>query len=385
MTHTNSRYGTARYGDSIYGVNYADLELPGTRWDLIAMTPESEALGDLVGATSKKFVFRLDEPSTVEWSMSGDDPGAAVCDELSTDVEAWRNGVRLFRGRVGATSDEVGPDEHRVSFSAVDYRGLLNRRIVWATTTFLGADQSTIGWQLIAEAQALTGGAMGITDGAADTGVTRNRTYEAGKNVGEAITELSKVIDGFEWDISPEREFRVWYPERGVASDFVAVWGDTITALSRQVDPSQYANAIRFSGADGVTPTTRTAPDLDSGLYPGRFELQAGDTDITNTTTLGEKADAELAERAVIRPSYTVTLAPGVWDGPATFWLGDLCRLVVRRGRLDVDTEARVHEIAVTDDGDGGETVEVTFGRPPSSFLRRVTRDAARLDRLERR
>jgi hypothetical protein len=389
MAHASGRYGTALYGDSLYGVNYGEIGLPGVRWDLIALSPQGEALSDLIGATSKKFTFRLNEPSSVEWAMAGDDPGAAVVDELTTDVEAWRNGVRLFRGRVGPSGDEVGPTDHRVAFSAADYRAMLDRRIIWADATYTGIDQSAIAWDLIADAQLI--GGMGITNASTATGVTRDRTYEAGKNLGEAIQQLSEVIGGFDWDISPEMGFRTWYPRRGIEADFVAVWGDTVSQVSRQLDPSGYANAIRFSGADGVTPTTRQVADLyePSGevnpIYPGRFDAQEGDTDITTTAALGEKADAALAERGVIRPSYKVTLMPGVWDGPATFWLGDICRLIVRRGRLDVDTEARVHEITVTDDGNGGETVEVTFDRAPASVLKRITRDAARLDRLERR
>jgi hypothetical protein len=380
----SGRYGTAVYGGSIYGVNYAELDLPGTRWDLIAMTPSGEALGDLIGAKAKTFTFRLNEPSTVEWSMPGTDPGAPLVDELSTDVEAWRNGVRLLRARVGASSDEIGADSHECRFSAVSYRGLLYRRTVWTETTFSADDQADIAWDLIAATQALTGGDLRITNASTSTGVNRDRTYEAGKNLGEAIQELSDVDGGFDWEISPELEFKVWYPGRGVARDFAAVWGDTVAGVRRQLDPSQYANAIRFSGADGVTPTTRTLAGL-ADRVEGRFEAQSGDTDISTTTGLGEKADWELSERSVIRPSYTVTLRSGVWDGPATLWLGDVCRLVVFRGRLAVDTEARVHEIKVTTDGNGGEVVEVTFDRPRASFVRRASRDASRIDRLERR
>jgi hypothetical protein len=380
----SGRYGTALYGDAIYGVNFAELDLPGIRWDLIAMTPSGEALGDLIGAKGRKFTFRLNEPSTVEWSMPGMDPGAPLVDELSTDVEAWRNGVRLMRARVGASSDDINADDCTVGFSALDYRALLNRRILWADTTYTGIDQAAIAWDLIADSQALTAGNLAITDATTATGITRDRTYEAGKNLGEAIQQLSEVDGGFDWEISPELELKVWYPARGVTRDFAAVWGDTVTSVRRQVDPSQYANAIRFSGAEGVTATTRSVDALADRIE-GRFEAQSGDTDISTTTALGEKADWELSERSVIRPSYTVKLKPGAWDGPATLWLGDTCRLVVRRGRLDVDTEARVHEIAVAAGDDGGEEVEVTFDRPRASFVRRASRDSSRIDRLERR
>lgn len=361
---------------------------PPVRWDLIAILPTGEPIVDLRGASSRRATFRLTEPSGIDWKMDGLDPAAAAVDELATDVLVYRNGEKLLRARAGATGDTLGNDAHDVDFTALDYRALIARRTVWpgSSAVFTATEQAAIAWELIADTQALTGGDAGVTRGFGRvTGISRDRTYEVGKKLGEALDQLARVDGGFDWEIDPELAFNVHYPARGTFKDFVAHYGATVSAVKRQVDPSEYANAIRHSGAEGgPTPVTRTVADLAT-RREGRWEDQVGDTDVTVASTLAEKADWYLSERSVIRPSYTATLAPGVWAGPSTLWLGDTCRLVIRSGRLDVNTMARVFELSVTIGDDGGETVEVTFDRPRSSFIRKASKDAARIDQLERR
>ena len=357
------------------------------RWTLVAFLPNGTALSELTDASDRKITARLSDPSTIEWSMRGTDPAAAVIDELATDVIAYRDNVPVIRGRVGPSADDLSGDSHRVTFAAPDYRSLLGRRTVWAgsTNAYLSTDQATIAMDLIADSQALVGGNLGISQGATTlTGRLRDRAYEEGKSLGEAIDQLADVVDGFDWDIGVSLTFDLYYPRRGRPKDFVAHWGSTVTSLRRSVDPSGYANAVRVSGATGTTAVSSAVADLAS-RPEGRWEAQVGYTDVSNQSTVAEKAAYELAERSVIRPSYTATLRPGVWQGPGALWLGDECRLVVRSGRLDVNTTVRVHEVAVSADDDGNETVDVTFDRPRSSFVRRVTDAERQVVNLERR
>ena len=85
-----------------------------------------------------------------------------------------------------------------------------------------------------------------------------------------------------------------------------------------------------------------------------------------------------------IRPAYRVTLVPGRWD-PALMWLGDAVRLLVRSGRLDVDTVLRIFGLVVELDENEVETVQLDLGAHPPALVDRLNDTAARLDRLERR
>lgn len=354
-------------------------------WTIEAGTTAGVRATDLLAATDRRFSFRLSAPSTVDFALAGDDPGLAHIVELASDLWISRDSTLLLRARVGPTADALDADRHKVTVSAVDYRGVLAGRLVWpgSTTSFTAVDQASIAWQLIADTQALTGGGLGITNASSATGRTRDRDYEVGKRLSEAIDQLGAVIDGFDWDIDPDLAFQLYYPQRGTARDLAIVWGDTASQVDRKVDTSDYATALRCSGADSLTPVTRVAAGIATAPE-GRWETQIGDSDIAKAVTLGDKADAALLERSVILPAYTATLRAGVWS-PSTLWLGDTCRVVVRSGRLDVDTTARVVQIDVSVDDNGAETVKVTFDRTPADLSRVLAGMRGRLTDLERR
>ena len=83
-------------------------------------------------------------------------------------------------------------------------------------------------------------------------------------------------------------------------------------------------------------------------------------------------------------PAYTLTLSAGRW-APADAWLGDTVRLIVKSGRLDVDTEARITAASITIDDNGRETVAPTAGLPPPDVGETLGRTDRRLSRLEAR
>lgn len=367
-------------------------------WKFILATVTGATICELDGARSRKVTWRRDGPADASWSMDGratilsDIPVAADVEELLTDLLVYRGKRLMFRGRVGASSDEIDEDSHTVSFAANDYREMLYRRQVSVippavSKTYSSVDQSGIAWDLVYDTTQLTGGnVMGITRGSGQTtGVIRNRTYESGKNLGEALTELGQVINGFEWEIDPQLKFNVFYPQRGEVKDFVAEYGSTVRRVSRGVDPSEYANVVRGIGDPATTtPIIRVAADLATRIE-GRFETQLADQDIKAQGTLTERADQVLERSDTIVPSYTCTLAPGVWD-PETLWIGDTSKLVIRSGRLDVVTTERIEEISVAISDEGTEEVAVTYGRARrDSLARRLRSLGARLNNIERR
>src|SRR5262249_6561565 len=81
---------------------------------------------------------------------------------------------------------------------------------------------------------------------AALSGQLRDRTYTGGSVVGSLISDLSAVINGFDFDIQPAADvdgidhLRVWYPSRGVSrNDLALVYGSTVSALTRSVASSE--------------------------------------------------------------------------------------------------------------------------------------------------
>lgn len=313
--------------------------------------------------------------------MNGLDPQAAEIAELSTDLVVWRDSTRYFRGRLGPSGDDLDGTKHTASFTANDYRGMLARRIIWpgSTVAFSQVEQTTIAWTLINDSQTL--GSWGITkgDGVGGTNVKRDRNYDVGSVIGQMLDELGRVDSGYEWEVDANLAFNVWRQRGSPIADPV-VYGRDITGVKRTVDTSKFANAVRYSGADGVTPATA----VQTPGPEGRWEIQVGDTSLQEAATVAAKATWELAVDAVVTPSYTVTMAPGWW-APTRVWLGDTIRLIVKSGRLNVDITDRVTQIEVDLDDNGKETVTLTIGRPPVTLGTVLTDYRKRLQTIERR
>lgn len=341
------------------------------------------AIAELTAARSRRLDFALDESAKASWAMPGRHPQTRLVDELETDILVSRDGVALFRGRTNASEDTLSANVHTTTFAATDYRGMLYRRIAWpgSTVTFAAVDQAQIAAQLIRDAET-RGPPLGIsTSGPINTAVLRDRTYDVGANVGELIANLGRVQNGFDWDVSPDLRFRVWWPARGTQTvTFTAEYGRTVTDVRRTIASGEFANALRFSGDDGVPAVTRVITPGNEG----RWEDQQGDTDLTTTKALNETADGAIVRASNLEPSYQLTLTPGIWS-PGLVWLGDLVRIVIRSGRLDVNTTSRVVAVSIDLGEDGQETVQLQVARYRWRLTDRLADYQYRLDRLERR
>lgn len=346
-------------------------------WKLLLSDPPDpttgaprDILGEWVDVWGLSVSWDLKGPATAQWKSYGDDPGALQAVETATDALIYRDDKLVFRGRLGPSSDVIDQDDHKVSWSAVDYRGLLDRRVVYGFLgtglSFTNVEQTEIAWALIYSAQEFTSGwvvvpeqgNMGITEATTPTGRRRDRTYVAGKHIGEAITQLSEVIDGFDWEITPELEFKTWYPGRGTNRNWVADLGGSVRGVSRRLDTKDYATDSLGIG-DNIKSYNNYVGDRGKG---GRWDSSPSWTDVTVQNTLDEHTAAYQADASILRPTYSLDLRRGAWS-PDDAWLGDTTRIVIYSGRLAVDTTSRISGIDIKVDDNGEEAVTLTYGR----------------------
>lgn len=374
-----------------------------SNWQLIAGPASGGYDTSLTEARNRRFTAKLVEPPEVAFTLDGRHPQATAIQELSSDVHVlWTapSGsptVPLFRGRAGTNGDTVDIGSHSVEVSSLGYRALLNRRRLFSSSTkaWTATDVSTIAWNLLTQTQTRPGGNLGISRGSGQvTGVVKDRTYEAGDSVGEKIQELSEMTggEGFDWEVTPlsasALSFDIWYPQRGASQGVVLEYGGLVTKFRREVSSADYANAVRFSGktdaSPPLTPVELEAADIAT-VPQGRWDAVYGDDSLTTPGQLLDRTLWQLAQQQVVRPSYTVTLRPGAWDGPTHLWVGDTARLVLDTGRLDIDSFERVFEITFGLGGDGDELVEVTLSAPRPDYRRTNKTIDRRLANLERR
>lgn len=342
-------------------------------------------INDLPDAYDRKVTFKLNAPTEVGFSCAGTGITAQAVHELTTDVlVAWDDQL-LARCRVGTTSDNLDENDHKVDVTALDYTALLGRRYAHQVLTYTNQDLTAIAWDLIDYTQHRysVNGDWGITRGLTATTATVNYQAPDGKKVQEAVDELRATYPEWDYEIDAGLRFNVW-AMRGTQRDFALEYGGNVAQVQRTVDPAAYANLVRQSGADGVTPAVRQAPDL--GTRPeGRMEAQEGNTDLANAALVGWAADAYLQRHGTLTATYNVQLAPNAGWTPGLLWLGDRSWIVVRSGRLDVQTLERVFQVDVQVGNDGADTVAVGFGDLQEDLLAMFHAVPARLEQINRR
>jgi hypothetical protein len=354
------------------------------------------------------------------FTLDGADPAAGYVRELQTDVRAWRfdertgGDVCMFRGPVMASEDQLTETSAVVTFTALDYLAVLQRRFNTVPFTYAQADQDTIASDLaLFRLRLADGTTFGPGDylpmrgeqvlpdgtvGRALSGVLRDRTYLAAQNIGEALANLAACVNGFDFDLLPApHEFsdawdavRLFYPVQGqIRDDVPLVYGASLASLTRYVSSEDYGNFVRFIGQDTGTGDQNAGDAWSSDsndvtvAQVGLWMESNNAPDVIDWRQLNEQAVGRLGKIMDLVPSYTARLSPDVYFYGAPN-VGDVLPLIVRRGRLDVNTTMRVFGMAWAIGDDGTEDVELTLGRALTSIgelLNRPQRDADALTR----
>jgi hypothetical protein len=124
--------------------------------------PTQTGIAELTDARSRKLVQALNSPATLSFTLDGRSPAAALIQEMSHDVIAWRfddqqnKDVMAFRGIIAQSQDSLSEQTHTVSFTAHDYLAMLKRRLITGSVHYVNVytqvDQDTLAGNLIQQA-----------------------------------------------------------------------------------------------------------------------------------------------------------------------------------------------------------------------------------------
>lgn len=305
--------------------------------------------------------MRVADASDAQLTLDGHSVAALTTVELATDLWVWRDDVLVFRGRIVGVDDSLDADRHDVTARAVDYRGMLDRRVLLDSDTlkFTQIAQAEIAWSLVAATQARPGGNLGITRGAIPAGQLRDRQFEAGAAIGDTIDSLAEVVNGFDWQVDEQRRLNIYSPRRGVVAGVTLEYGAALLDVDRTSASPDFANVVRVIGAEKTVARTVASAGIASDVR-GRWETSVADTDLQLQTTVNDRASRLLADSSDLRETYSATLAPGFFNR-ASMGPGDIVTLVVRSGRLNIVEQARITELAFDADESGNDTVKVAL------------------------
>lgn len=344
-------------------------------WDLVALNNGVRTvIPQWSGLTISQ---RIGAADTITFSVPGDENALDDVTERITDIVAWRRhdaasqAAAYARGRVLEMNDTLDDGPYDVQVSCSDVRSILARRMLFADRAYTAQAQASIVWDLISYTQSQTNGSLGITVGnldsvqstvTGDTTMVRTRNYVAGDEIGKLIDDLAAGSDGFDWWVDVNLQLYVATPRRTRTVLAPLVYQANVARLERRSTSSKYRNVVRVKGDAATTPVVVSNTSVAAN---GRWEQTYNLNDLRDQAAVSERANRQLQESGSPRADYVVTLSPGVWGGEVQLELGDVVPLWAARGRLTIDVQARVEEIVIQANGDGGEEVRLALREEP--------------------
>jgi len=280
-----------------------------------------------------------------------------------TAIYLDRDGVLTFGGILW----DAKPNGGSLDISCAGFSSYLFKRILLSDRNYTGntaaSDQAQIVHDLVALAMVGAGNIGIIVPTVTLTGRRRARAwfgYE-GNFMGEIISDLSDVIDGFDWGVVaeydssmlPSKTLRVWYPQRGRASGVIWRFGEgdsgyqagtSLAAFEQPLSAGGMANQIVASGAgDGAAVLRAVVTDSNSLLSYPLYQDRIARKTVTVLDTLVDHGSAELGRTASPGQVATATLRPGHPDTDAGAWeLGDVVTVQGSNGWQQIDSLFRI-------------------------------------------
>ena len=326
-------------------------------------------LGEIFNFKNLKFGKRLNNYGQCSFDILVDDTVAGALISLR-EYTVWiykvtsSGSVLVWSGEQVRRTGKLQPDEADwCTIYCYDWLYLLKDRYTASVVSYDGIDAGMIAWNLINTSQLKTNGNFGITQGTIAPTQDRDRKYY-NQNIMEAIVNLSDVIGGFDFEITNDRVFNVYTIKGDDLTDSVIL---EYTRNLQNVDIDEdftnpVNNAIVLGEVYGGTELSRV-DRADSALqvdFKLREKVLTAD-DVIDLDTLNSKGDALLAKFKVplikvnfelIKSSLSIT----------SFNLGDLIRLIIKKGIYNYDDDFRIFEWEVSIDEVNTEKITLILG-----------------------
>lgn len=225
------------------------------------------------------------------------------------------------------------------------------------------SDAGAIAWDLIKTSQLKTNGNLGITEGNIATTQDRTRTYN-NQNIMEAIVNLSEVINGFDFEITNDKVFNV-YTIKGddLTDSLILEYGRNLQSVSIDEDFTTPCNNAIVLGEviDGTELTRVDRPDTTTQAKYKLREMVLSADNVIDADTLNEKGDAMLYKYKEPLIKITFEVIRGMID-VTQFSLGDLIRLIIKKGCYNIDSTYRIFEWTVDHENDNTEKLSLILG-----------------------
>jgi hypothetical protein len=264
---------------------------------------------------------------------------------------------------------EGASDDGDVTIQCTEIFHILSEKR-YTSNNYTATDAGTIAWGLINTTQGLTGGNLGLTQGTIETTQNRDRAY-FDESVGEKIIQLTEVINGFDFLITPSIKvntlgvFNVYAKRGSTITDFRLEYGEglknNIQSWSRKKTLSDMFNSIIVEG-QGLGDARLTSTQTDNVLINavGLLEGRKQDKSVTKQDTLNQKADEYIRVHKTEQPIYDITLN-NAYNDFGKYDVGDIVPIRIKYGYVDINTTMRIYGIDVRVSDAGEESIKLTI------------------------
>lgn len=305
-------------------------------WTVEIYDPSGNRVADLVGKSLTRKIQKVrNRADTINLSYDIDTI-KKLCNTIGitmwqlfavnqNEVRIKRNGGVVSAGQIVRVQPSVDGDQRKVDIIAVGWFDLLGARKLNTAQSFTAEDAGQIAWGLIDYTQNLTNGDIGITLGSIGTSVDRDRNYESEKNIKDAIIQLSEVQNGFDFEVTWDKKFNVYYPKIGtLRNNVILKYPGNIRALNFTRDGLGMANQVTARGSGtGEDAFKITVDDLvGQGSYTLR-QKTVDFSDVSQEDTLTEHANEELTFATKFTDIPDVTLDPKTAPEFGSYGIGD--------------------------------------------------------------
>jgi hypothetical protein len=303
-------------------------------------------------------------------SMSSSVTGRLV-DLAATPSEVW-----IYADSTLAWAGEIQTLQIQGQTATLNCTGLLGytfRMGVTSDLIYSATDQFTIAKGMVDQFQALTYGNYGIdTSTVGTSGVVRDRTYLRNElhNIGQRLSELGAVSDGFDIKVDPvTRKLVLTYPVSGSdlsASIFIDDRNIDSGSIAASVGPDDLVSDVAATG------TSSTSGGVNSVLYSSRTTSSVQTSygrswngqnfsGISVQATLDGAGDAYLSPRSHQLFQPGVTIVPRVGIDVGSFHVGDTVTYSYDAGLGLQTSTLRVGKLTVSVGTDGKQRLGVEF------------------------
>lgn len=297
-----------------------------------------------------------------------------------------RDGVLVWGGVIWGRS--YNSTEQKLHIMAQEWISYFAHRVVNQTVDFNQIDQLVIAKTLIQDAQSQPYGNIGVgynSAGQTTSGVLVDRVYYNYelKNIFDAIQDLSRQEDGFDFDIEieydnitglPAKYFNTYYPRIGTPYSYgdpnIPVFSfpaGNMVEYEYPEDGSLVANTLYALGA-GSNEGKLISAAQDSVRFAEGWALldrAVNYSDITDQTVLDNLAVAQV--KAVSYPPVVLKVVVPAYVDPVfgTYQVGDDCRIIITDSRFPntLDQIYRIVGLSVQPGEDGPERVTLTLAQ----------------------